>query len=193
MPFARLLRAIAPLASESRLELFVQRGPGTEEFAYLPGAAMILREQFAERLTWADVVVCHGGAGTLYEAHRAGHRPLVMPRLARFGEHVNDHQDELVVALAKRGLAVRLHGPELLAAVRSATHRSAAPVSGAGSAMQLAKAVEEQLLGMAGPSPRTKLRRAAALPWALATRSLDHLRHSVRPRRAAPHARGRPT
>jgi len=104
--FPRLLEAVRSLANEPQVELFVQRGMAGPSFSELPGEDFIAREEFAERLVWADVVVCHGGAGALYEAHVAGHRPIVVPRLARFGEHVNDHQIELATTLANADKAV---------------------------------------------------------------------------------------
>lgn len=41
----------------------------------------------------AAAVVCHGGPGTIMDARRAGLNPIVVPRSARMGEHVDDHQE----------------------------------------------------------------------------------------------------
>ena len=104
--FTRLLEALRALAKEPSVELFVQRGAAGPSFANLPGEDFIAREEFAKRLLWADVVVCHGGAGTVYEAHLAGHVPIVVPRLSRIDGQVNDHQRELVTSLANADQAV---------------------------------------------------------------------------------------
>lgn len=104
--FPRLLVALRLLAKDPNVELFVQRGAAGPSFSDLPGEDFISREAFAKRLLWADCVVCHGGAGTLYEAHLAGHVPIVVPRLSRFGELVNDHQLELVTTLANANKVV---------------------------------------------------------------------------------------
>lgn len=104
-PFVRLLGAVRALSAEN-CTLFVQRGPNAEAYADLPGAALVSREQYAERLTWADVVICHAGAGTLLEAFCAGHHPIAAARLRRFGEMVNDHQLELVEELSLRKLVL---------------------------------------------------------------------------------------
>jgi UDP-N-acetylglucosamine transferase subunit ALG13 len=97
--FERLLAAIRPIVGDPAYELFVQRGAGGPLFPELPGADFISRPEFAQRLLWADVVIAHGGAGTVYEAYLAGHTPIIVPRLARHSEVVNDHQLELAVAL----------------------------------------------------------------------------------------------
>jgi UDP-N-acetylglucosamine transferase subunit ALG13 len=47
----------------------------------------------------ADVVVTHAGVGSVLCAREAGHVPVVVPRLHRYDEHVDDHQLELVAAL----------------------------------------------------------------------------------------------
>lgn len=54
----------------------------------------------------ADVVVCHAGVGSALTALSAGKCPVLLPREARYGEHVDDHQFEVAGLLAARGLAV---------------------------------------------------------------------------------------
>jgi UDP-N-acetylglucosamine transferase subunit ALG13 len=58
-------------------------------------------QQLLER---ANVVFCHGGTGSLITALRAGCRVVAMPRSADLGENNDDHQREIVGALAARGL-----------------------------------------------------------------------------------------
>lgn len=99
-PFDRLIRATARLAGTLR----VQRGtsridvPGAEVVDLLPPSA--LQRWVAE----ADLVITHGGPGTIRLALAAGKVPLVVPRRRAFGEHVDDHQ----VAFARR-MADRVH------------------------------------------------------------------------------------
>jgi hypothetical protein len=63
---------------------------------------MLSRVGFEEEIDQADVVISHAGVGSLHTALRAGHTPIVFARRARVGEHVNDHQVELVEAFAAR-------------------------------------------------------------------------------------------
>jgi UDP-N-acetylglucosamine transferase subunit ALG13 len=56
--------------------------------------------------TSADVVVTHGGPGTILEASSAGHRPVVVPRQRSYGEHVDDHQLRFAKRLAEDGMIV---------------------------------------------------------------------------------------
>ena len=52
----------------------------------------------------ADIVVCHGGTGSLITALREGCRLVAMPRLFELGEHYDNHQAEITAAFQDRGL-----------------------------------------------------------------------------------------
>jgi UDP-N-acetylglucosamine transferase subunit ALG13 len=54
----------------------------------------------------ADVVVAHTGIGSAIDAMEAGKCPVLIPREARHGEHVDDHQRQIAAELAARGLAI---------------------------------------------------------------------------------------
>ncbi len=61
----------------------------------------------------ADVVISHAGVGSALTALRCGKRPILVPREARRGEHVDDHQRQIATELAGRNLAL-LRTPETL-------------------------------------------------------------------------------
>jgi UDP-N-acetylglucosamine transferase subunit ALG13 len=88
---------------------------------WLPPAAL------TEAVTRARYVVCHAGSGIMLAALRAGHRPLVLPRLGRHHEHFDDHQRQLANRLAELGLIVALDGPLTAAHLRAADAGPAAP------------------------------------------------------------------
>lgn len=59
--------------------------------------------ELAARLDAADVIICHGGPATIAEAWSRGRLPIVVPRLARLGEHVDDHQVDFCKKMADLG------------------------------------------------------------------------------------------
>ena len=83
----------------------------------LPGtvAQELRAAEFDELVAGSDVFVTHAGVGTLMRALELGVRPVVVPRLARRGEHVDDHQLQVARELDSRGL-VLLRSPEELTA-----------------------------------------------------------------------------
>jgi UDP-N-acetylglucosamine transferase subunit ALG13 len=103
-PFDRLLRAVDALeGDESRLFQ-----TGHSRYHPVSGQAhpFMAPEQMVQAMQQARVIVCHGGTGSIIQALELGKCPLVAPRRAAQGEHVDDHQQELSRALAARGLVV---------------------------------------------------------------------------------------
>lgn len=125
--FDRMLEAVGPLAELD--DLVVQRGssvispPGARIVDFLPFAELhaFMRE--------ASVVVTHAGAGSVICALSVGKRPVVVPRLRRFAETVDDHQLSFGRKLAGARLVTCVEDLDTLpAAVRAATGAVAAAV-----------------------------------------------------------------
>lgn len=55
-------------------------------------------------LARADIVICHGGTGSIITALQQGCRVVAVPRSFSRGEHYDDHQWEIAKAFADRGL-----------------------------------------------------------------------------------------
>lgn len=116
--FPRMLEALALLGDGEELD--VQFGHGSPPPNATRAQAFYSFGEMVERFAQARVVVTHAGVGSILLATRAGHVPIVVPRLRERGEHVDDHQVELARALEAEGRVVvcweaeRL--PELVAA-----------------------------------------------------------------------------
>ena len=63
----------------------------------------------------ADVVISHAGVGSALTVLRCGKRPILVPREAARGEHVDDHQRQIATELAGRNLAL-FRTPDTLSA-----------------------------------------------------------------------------
>jgi UDP-N-acetylglucosamine transferase subunit ALG13 len=100
--FDRLVRAAAGLGGEE--ELFVQYGSSTEAHGRGEWVDFISFEELESRMRAARVVVSHAGVGSIMLARRCGHRPIVVPRLGRLGEAVDDHQLQCGRQLQSSGL-----------------------------------------------------------------------------------------
>jgi UDP-N-acetylglucosamine transferase subunit ALG13 len=109
-PFDRLLRAVARAAASGLLPgpVRVQTGASAFEAPHLETHRWISEGRFAAFLGSARYVICHGGASVMAQALRASRRPLVMSRDRARGEHVDDHQAELLAELERRELVVRV-------------------------------------------------------------------------------------
>ena len=49
----------------------------------------------------ADLIISHGGVGTIFSAIKKGKKVIAVPRLEKYGEHINDHQIEICEELEK--------------------------------------------------------------------------------------------
>lgn len=104
MPFDRLLVAVDAAHRNGLLgpgEVVVQSGScrhrcaGVHQVPYLPS------EEFDSLLRRAELVISHGGIGTVLTALRHRKHLIAVPRLRLFGEHNNDHQVQVCAELAR--------------------------------------------------------------------------------------------
>jgi UDP-N-acetylglucosamine transferase subunit ALG13 len=116
-PFDRLVRAVDAL---DRDDVFVQYGSSAVRPTRAQGVDFLPFEDLVERVRAADVVVTHAGAGSVLVAIANGKRPIVMPRLHRFGEAVDDHQLWFARRFEEHGLAVVAEEAADLAAAAAA-------------------------------------------------------------------------
>ena len=104
-PFDRLIKKVDQMIGVGLIneEVFIQTGTS----GYVPACphqAFCGQEQFAGLMKSCDILITHGGAGTMAGAVKQGKKVIAVPRLARYGEHVDDHQLELVRRLHQLGL-----------------------------------------------------------------------------------------
>ena len=130
--FSRLVCAIDELCGSGWFgeePVLVQRGhTDGESLAHCRSVAFLPTDEFERHLREASLVVCHGGT-TQLSAIRLGKVPVVMPRRTRFGEHINDHQVQLVEALAAERLVVPAYeSADLAGAISEARQRRGRPI-----------------------------------------------------------------
>ena len=51
----------------------------------------------------ADIIITHGGVGSILEGLNMGKTIIAIPRLKEFGEHINNHQLEIVANFRSLG------------------------------------------------------------------------------------------
>ncbi len=118
LPFDRLVASVDQLRRDGVIteRVLVQTGEGGLKPAGVECHETLPFDRILATLDEADIVVCHGGTGSLITALRAGCRVVAMPRLFRNAEHYDDHQEEVTGAFAARGLISVAHTTEELSA-----------------------------------------------------------------------------
>jgi UDP-N-acetylglucosamine--N-acetylmuramyl-(pentapeptide) pyrophosphoryl-undecaprenol N-acetylglucosamine transferase len=127
LPFNRLADCVGELKKEGAIpeRVLLQTGAGGHRPEAIEEVVETLPfDQVQTLLEDAAIVVCHGGTGSLITALRQGCQVIAIPRLARLGEHYDDHQAEITEAFAKRGLVLVANTlPELRSALVEARTR----------------------------------------------------------------------
>ena len=141
-PFDRLLEAAATIGEEP---LVVQCGSSNVRPARATCLDYLPFDAFDELVRSARVVVTHAGIGSVAAALAHGRRPVVVPRLHRFGEAVDDHQVFFARQLEAAGLATVVDDVASLSDVVAQGDHSAAPVSGPDPAIAVETAIDELL------------------------------------------------
>lgn len=96
--FNRLLKAIDELYEKGELveEAFAQTGYSDYEPKHYKFKKFLDRDAFANEMGKAEIVITHGGTGAIIGAVKKGKKVIAVPRRAKYGEHVDDHQLQLV-------------------------------------------------------------------------------------------------
>ncbi len=92
--FDRLVMTVDEAVGEGLIEepIFAQVGPGGFRPDNMEYAEVLDKEQFDDYFEKAEAVISHAGMGTISMALNSDKPLLVMPRMKKYGEHVNDHQ-----------------------------------------------------------------------------------------------------
>ena len=115
-PFNRLLKKIDELIEDGTITepVFAQTGASDyipKRYEYKP---FLDREEFARQMSLCDTVITHGGTGAIIGAVKKGKKVIAVPRLAKYGEHVDDHQLQLIEQFVDLNLICGLQSCEEL-------------------------------------------------------------------------------
>lgn len=96
--FNRLLEAADKLIDKGSITepVFAQTGYSDYHPKNYPCKQFLDREEFVDMIDRADIVITHGGTGAIIGAVKKGKKVIAVPRLAKYGEHVDDHQLQLI-------------------------------------------------------------------------------------------------
>jgi UDP-N-acetylglucosamine transferase subunit ALG13 len=150
-PFDRLLRVVDALAATTGEPFVVQRGASRLVLSRCQVVDTLPPAALTEHLSTARRIVLHGGSSLFLEARSLGRVPVIVPRRARFGEHVDDHQVEFARSLAPT--EARVCAPEDLGALLTSWEEPRGVVGdrGAAFARRLTAAVDALVAARRGP------------------------------------------
>lgn len=114
--FNRLLEEIDRLIKKEVIqeEVIVQAGYTKYETPNMEIFGLIPKEELKQYQQEARLIITHGGAGSIITSLQYGKKVIAVPRKHEYGEHVNNHQEEIVELFNSKGYIIGTNGVEEL-------------------------------------------------------------------------------
>ena len=107
LPFDRLIKKIDEIAKDTKFQINVQMGNSSYSCSNLSKVwKMLSVVDLSAEINAADVVVMHAGIGTIIDLVKIDKPCILVPRLQKFNEAVDDHQLQICRELEKQGAGV---------------------------------------------------------------------------------------
>lgn len=96
--FHRLLEEVKGLIDKKVIteKVVVQAGRTKYESKDMEIHSLMPEEELKEIMKKADLVITHGGVGSIVMALKMEKKVIAVPRLSEFGEHINNHQIQII-------------------------------------------------------------------------------------------------
>ena len=106
--FERLLKKMDELIEKKVIDekVIVQSGYTNYESKNMRIFDLIPQEELERYQEQADLIITHGGVGSIVSSIKKEKKVIAVPRLHRYNEHVNDHQKQIVEAFDKKGYII---------------------------------------------------------------------------------------
>lgn len=108
--FERLLIAIDKAIEKGEItdRVVVQAGNTKYESKNMEIFDLISPDEFNKLVDECDLLITHGGTGSILSAVKKGKKVIAAARLKKYKEHVNDHQKQIIKEFEKEGYLVEL-------------------------------------------------------------------------------------
>lgn len=109
--FHRLLEEIDKLIEKKVIneKVIVQAGYTKYESKNMKIFGLIPQNELNKYQKEADLIITHGGVGSIISSLKIGKKVIAIPRLHEYGEHVNDHQKQIVESFDKKGYIIGIN------------------------------------------------------------------------------------
>lgn len=108
--FSRLLKAIEKVIDLGYIkeEVIVQSGTTNFKSDKMKIYNLLSIDEFNNYIKKCDLLITHGGVGSILSGLKNGKKVIAAPRLKQFNEHENDHQVQIVDEFASLNYILKL-------------------------------------------------------------------------------------
>lgn len=108
MPFGRLVESVIEFCGETNFnqEVCIQAGLYKNQLSVPQNISIFdfaAQEKINELIERSDILITHGGTGSIIGSLGGSRKVIVMPRLVEFCEHNDNHQVEIAELFEKAG------------------------------------------------------------------------------------------
>lgn len=102
--FNRLLKEIDRLIEQNKIneEVFAQIGHSDYKPKNYDAVDFLDKDIFEKKVSSCDILITHSGVGSIISGINKGKPIIVVPRLKKYNEHVDDHQLEIAKAFSQK-------------------------------------------------------------------------------------------
>lgn len=106
--FNRLLIEIDRMVEDNKIteKVFAQIGYSDYQPKNYEYKKFLDRDEFKGLMDKCDKVITHGGTGAIVGAVKARKKVIAVPRLSQYGEHVDDHQLQIIEQFREMNLII---------------------------------------------------------------------------------------
>ena len=106
--FHRLLEEIQKNIDNGNIkeEVIVQKGYTKFESKDKKVYNQLPIDEIKKLVSKADLIITHGGVGSIIDSIEQGKKVIAVPRLKKFKEHVNDHQIDIIKSFDEMGYII---------------------------------------------------------------------------------------
>ena len=113
----RLIKGVDEIARSGIVdeEFFIQSGHSTYTPTHCRHIPFMVKEELDQKVNQCSLLICHAGVGSILMGLKKNIKVIVVPRMEKYGEHVDDHQIEIAESFAKAGYIKMVKDVEELA------------------------------------------------------------------------------
>lgn len=108
--FSRLLKAVEKQIKKGNIKDKVVAQIGTTNYKsdLMETFDLIPADKFNELMNECDILITHGGVGSILAGLKNDKKVIAAARLAKYKEHVNDHQLQIIKRFTEQGYILEL-------------------------------------------------------------------------------------
>ena len=124
-PFDRLVKMVDRAVNDhaSIYTAYGQTGYSTYTPVSFKSKPFLQRDEFDSLIRDSDLIITHGGVSTIVTGLKYKKKIIVVPRLQKYGEHVDDHQKQICDAFGEKGFVLTVNdGDDIWEAIQKSEH-----------------------------------------------------------------------